>query len=479
MKKFPISGQEVSPLLEQLEKLKENDIPWQSGKTFAYTYEPDKETYALIKQAYTMFLTENALDPTAFPSLLYLEKEVIQMAIDLLNGDENCTGTFTSGGTESIILSVKAARDFNRKHKPEIKTGEMVLPRTAHAAFFKACHYLDLKPVIVEVEEGSCTVDPRKMEAAITSNTVLLVASAPSYAQGVIDPIAEIAAIAQKHNLLFHVDACVGGMYLPFAKKTGYDIPDFDFKIPGVSSISMDFHKYGYTAKGASIILHRNSELKKFQIYSCAEWSGYAVVNPTVTSSKGGGSLAACWATLNHLGEKGYCEIVSKTQQASIKIQDWINKMPNLQLQGKPAMNMVAFGIKDANWSVMQLGGKMKSKGWYLQVQLETQTAPANIHLSINRSNVAFVEEFLEDLGDSVKELNGEKQIKFQDTELFQYALGMMKEGKIEELQNAMGISDGNIGDDLTLINTLVNQLNTKEREDLLTNFMNALYKNS
>lgn len=479
MIKFPEKGQEVPQILEQLQALKEKDIPWQSGKTLAYTYEPDGPTYELIKKAYSMFLTENGLDPTAFPSLLFLEKEVIQMAIDLLNGNDEVVGTFTSGGTESIMLSVKAARDYCRAHHPQIEKPELVLPRTAHAAFYKACHYLDIKPIIVEADPETYRADPAKMEQAISSNTIMLVASAPSYAQGVIDPIAEIGQIAKKNNLLFHVDACVGGMYLPFAKNLGFEIPDFDFQVEGVTSMSMDFHKYGYTAKGASCVLLKNKELKQFQIYSCAEWSGYALVNPTIVSSKGGGSLAACWATIKYLGSKGYQDMLDKTQQASIQIQEWIKTKDELTLQGNPAMNMIAFGTTpDLSWNVMQLAGKMKIKGWYLQVQLETITAPENIHLSVNRSNVPFIEEFLKDMEDSIKELNQEKQIKFQDTELFQYALGMMKEGKIEELQNSLGIKSGEIGDDLVLINSLINKLNVKERERLMTTFMNALYSN-
>ncbi|MGK0389216.1 MAG: sphinganine-1-phosphate aldolase, partial [Maribacter sp.] len=293
---FNESSPSSTEIEQSLRDLKTNDLPWESGKVMAYIYEPDPEAYALIKKAYMMFLTENGLDPTAFSSLLKMEQDVIDIAIELLGGDKNSAGNFTFGGTESIMLAVKSARDFIREKYPENTKPNIVLPVTAHAAFFKACHYLCVEAKVIEVDEESFLPSISDYEKVIDEHTIMLVCSSPSYAHGVVDPVVDIAALAKEKNLLCHVDACVGGMYLPFAKRLGFDIPDFDFSVDGVTSISMDFHKYGYTAKGASCILYKERELRKYQIYTCSDWSGYSVVNATVMSSKTGGSLAACWA---------------------------------------------------------------------------------------------------------------------------------------------------------------------------------------
>jgi glutamate/tyrosine decarboxylase-like PLP-dependent enzyme len=199
------------------------------------------------------------------------------MAAAHLNGDENVAGNFTSGGTESIMLAVKTARDFARAKRPQIRAPEMVLPVTAHAAFQKAAHYLDVKPVLVPVDTTSFRADVDAVRTAITSNTILLVGSAVSYAHGVVDPIPELAQLALEHGLLLHVDGCMGGFLLPYFRRLGAAIPDFDFGVPGVTSISMDLHKYAFAAKGASTILYRSQELRRYQIYTCAQWTGAAL----------------------------------------------------------------------------------------------------------------------------------------------------------------------------------------------------------
>ena len=242
---LPKKGRPAEEILEQLAQLKQHDVAWESGKVLAYVYEPKKETEAVTKAAYSMYLIENGLDPTAFPSLLQLENQLMGIAIDLLNGDEETVGSFTSGGTESIILAVKTARDYYKDKQPEIAVPEMIIAETAHAAFHKAGHYLGVKVVVAPVNKETFELEVDAVEKLITPNTILLVGSAPSYAHGVIDPIEELAALAKKNNLLCHVDACVGGFYLPFAKKAGYDIPAFDFSVDGVTSMSADFHKYG------------------------------------------------------------------------------------------------------------------------------------------------------------------------------------------------------------------------------------------
>ncbi|MEM9545072.1 MAG: aspartate aminotransferase family protein [Bacteroidota bacterium] len=460
-------------VIQMLTGLKSNDLPWQNGKVMAYVYEPEPEAYALIKKAYTMFLTENGLDPTAFSSLLHMEKEVIDIALQILGGDENSAGNFTFGGTESIMLAVKAARDYAREKNPHISQPNIVLPVTAHAAFFKACHYLCVEIKLVEVDPDSFTPRASDFETQIDENTILLVASAPSYAHGVMDPIEDIAALARRRDLLFHVDACVGGMYLPFAKRAGFEVPPFDFSVPGVTSISMDFHKYGYTAKGASCILHKHKDIRKFQIYTCSQWSGYSVVNATVLSSKTGGSLAACWANLHYLGSKGYEEIVRKTQSAKQDVEAAIERNSSLKLLGKPVMNMVAFASEDID--LFALASLMKERGWYIQLQFRNGVSPTNIHLSINRANVDHIPDFINELEECVGQLAGQN-LKIEMPFPIEM-LEMLTPEMVNQLKEGLGISDGEAPKDLTLVNRILDAASPNIRDMIIREFMNGLFR--
>ncbi len=453
--------------------MKSNDLPWATGKVFAYVYEPAPDAYALIKKAYMLFLTENGLDPTAFSSLLKMEQEVIGTAIQLLNGDDKSAGNFTFGGTESIILAIKTARDFARDKYPEKTKPNIVLPVTAHAAFFKACHYLCVEAKIIPVNEETFTPSMTDYENAIDENTLMLVGSSPSYAHGVIDPIEEIAALAKSKNLLCHVDACVGGMYLPFAKALGYDIPNFDFSVEGVTSISMDFHKYGYTAKGASCILHKDRALRKYQIYTCSEWSGYSLVNPTVMSSKTGGSLAACWANLSFLGFDGFRTIVEETQGAKTKVADAIQKNKHLKLLGNPVMNMIAFGSNSID--LFALAAKMKEKGWYIQLQFKHGISPTNIHLSINQANVPHIDAFISDLTEIVEDLaNSETHTALPFPQEF---LDSLTPEMVNQLKESLGVADGEAPVDLTLINRILDAASPATRDMILKEFVNGLFR--
>jgi sphinganine-1-phosphate aldolase len=315
--KIPQHGLSREQILTTLEAYRADDMPWRDGRTWAYVYDPGPAAEEVIKQAYMMYLTENALDPTVFPSLLRLENELVAMAAAHLHGGASVVGNFTSGGTESIILAVKTARDHARDKRPHITEPEIVMPATAHAAFQKAAHYLGIKPVLVPVEPRSFKADVEALRRAITTNTILLVGSAVSYAHGVVDPIRELGQLALEHDLLLHVDACMGGFLLPYFRRLGAPVPDFDFSVPGVTSMSMDFHKYAFAAKGASVVLYRDKELRKYQIFTCANWSGYTMINATVQSSKSGGPLAAAWAVLHFIGDGGYLEIRCSTRRGA------------------------------------------------------------------------------------------------------------------------------------------------------------------
>ena len=296
---FSKSGMSRDELFSQLETFRRDDIKWQDGRVFGYIFDPGRDVQEIAKKAYTMFLSENGLDFSVFQSLLKLEKALAAVGRHHLRGDDAVVGNFTSGGTESIILAVKAARDYYRTKRPEVAAPEMVLPTTAHAAFHKAGAYLNIKVVSVPVDGKTFRADPAAVEAAITPNTIMLVGSAPSYSHGVVDPIADMGRIALDHDLWLHTDACMGGFLLPYFRRLGAQVPDFDFQVPGVSSISMDLHKYAYTPKGASLVLYRNKDLRKHQLFACSHWIGYTIVNNAIQSSKSGGPMAAAWAVLN------------------------------------------------------------------------------------------------------------------------------------------------------------------------------------
>ena len=475
--KIPQKGLTESEIFENLNDLKKNDIPYRDGKVLAYVYMPDLDVEQICKKAYSLFLSENGLDPTAFPSLLKMERDLISMVTNLLHGDDEVVGNFTSGGTESIILAVKTARDIFRNKKPGIRPS-ILLAETAHAAFHKAAHYLDVDVKMLDVETSTFEMVPAQVEEAIDETTMLIIASAPSYAHGVIDPIEQIGKIAERNNILFHVDACVGGMYLPFLNSLGYTTKSFDFSVSGVTSISCDLHKYGYAAKGASVILYKNKSMRSHQIFSCASWSGYAVVNATVTSSKTGGPLAGAWATLHAIGQSGYERMVEMTQQATQKMISFVDSHSHLKMLGKPAMNLLAFQSLDPLCSVFAISQIMSSKGWHIQVQFESACSPAAIHLSINYANVDSIDELISDLAWAIQTCQAQSS---KDQSLSLDAILPMIEhlnvDSFDAMAEMMGIGDAtSMGDNMVMVNELLNSLTPALRNKLLTLFMNKAY---
>ena len=401
---LPKQGLTPDQIDQALTDFKEHDLRWRDGRVLAYVYDAGPEAEQVVKDAYVKFLSENALDPSIFPSTMQMERQIVRITAELLQGDEEVVGHFTSGGTESIMLAVKTARDWARAQRPSIKEPEMVLSRTAHAAFHKAAHYLGVKLVIVPFDEETFKTDVEAVPSAINENTILLVASAPNYSHGVVDPVPEIAALAQEHDILCHVDACIGGFQLAFMRQIGYDVPPFDFSVPGITSISADLHKYGYAAKGASVLLHRNKELRRYQIYANLSTTVYAVINPTVLSSKSGGPLAASWAILHYFGQNGYQKIAREVMETTKKLIAGINAQDELQVLGGP--DMCIFSFESDTINVFQLADEMKKKGWYLQPQYsKTAALKPNIHITVTLSTAPLVEEFIQDLEQSIQEV--------------------------------------------------------------------------
>jgi len=473
---IPQQGLSKEEILNTLQSFKSRDLDWKAGKVWCYVYNPGEDPAEVTQAAYLAFLTENGLDPTVFPSLLKLETDVVRATINLLRGDSNAVGHLTTGGTESIMLAVKTARDKARAEHPEILQPEMVLPKTAHAAFHKAAHYLSVKPVLVEIDPQTFKVRAEDMRAAISPNTILLVASAPSYSQGVIDPIAEIGKIAQEKNILFHVDACVGGLHLSFMRKLGYAVPDFDFAVPGVTSISTDLHKYGYAAKGCSVIMYRGKDIRKYQIFACTDTTGYTLINPTMLSSKTGGPMAGAWAILNFLGEEGYRKIVKDVQEATQRLIEGVDAMEDLQVLGEPVMCM--FSFKSDTLNVYQLADEMNKRGWYIQGQFSTPLTPRNLHISVNQGTIHNVEVLLKDLRECVEIVKGTTPI---DSNAIKAMVGAAlqspdPEAAFSQLAESTGLAGTELPTEMALINEVLDTMPDELCNIFLVNYFNDLY---
>ncbi|MFH1138398.1 MAG: aspartate aminotransferase family protein [Pseudomonadota bacterium] len=474
---IPKKGLTRDEVFKKLEEFHAADLDWRSGRVFGYIYDPGREAQEVSKQAYTMFLTENGLDFTVFPSLFRFETDLAAMAARHLNGGPDVVGNFTSGGTESIILAVKTARDHWRKIRPEIKTPEMVLPVTAHAAFHKAAHYLDVKAVAAEVDPRTFRADPEAVRRAITSNTILLVGSAPSYAHGVVDPIPELGKIALENGLLFHVDACVGGFMLPYFRRLGVEFPDFDFSVPGVTSMSLDLHKYAYAAKGASLVLHKDKELRKNQIFACSKWTGYTIINNAVQSSRSGGPMAAAWSVINFIGDEGYLEIARRKLEATRKITAGIEQIPGLRLMTQPDMCMFSFTSDEIN--VFHVVDEMNSRGWYIQPQLAYAGSKENIHLSIGVSNVEWADKFLADLAECTEKaraMPAGQLVALVREGLAGVDPSTLSDQDLSGMLGAVGIGGGKLPERMAEINEILNELPPELRERLLVEFINNLF---
>ncbi|HDZ17268.1 hypothetical protein LCGC14_0412820 [marine sediment metagenome] len=386
-------------LLNEMEVIRKDDINWREGKVWSLVYHASDEHTETIKKAYTMFFSKNALSPIAFPSLKKFETEVISMAVDLFNGDKRCCGSLTSGGTESILMAIKTYRDWAEEKFPDINKPEMILPSSAHPAFDKGADYFKVKSVRVPVDSETHRADVKAMEKALTDNTIMMVGSACDFPRGIVDPISELAAIAKNHNIGMHVDACLGGFMLPFAKKLGYKIPEFDFSVPGVTSISADVHKYGYGAKGASTILYRRERVWKHQFSVYTEWSGGIYISPSLRGTRPGGAIAAAWAALRHLGMSGYLKLAKIVMDASKKLMKGINQINELYIIGKPVMSV--FSFTSDKLDIYQLGDLMDKKGWHLdRIQF-----PNALHMMVNPHHAEIVDTFLKDLQETVKEV--------------------------------------------------------------------------
>jgi len=474
---LPDSGMAPDQILEALRSFKSGDADYKGGRIFAYTFFPGDEADAVIKQAYMLYLDENGLDPTSFPSLVKLETEVVRFVADLLRGGPDAVGNFTTGGTESILLAVKTARDFARAAKPHITRPEVVFPRTAHCAFYKACEYLGLTPVVADFDPRTFRADVDSMRSLITDNTILLMASAPSYAQGVVDPIAEIGQLALEKGLLFHVDACMGGIMLSFLRQMpGYDIPDFDFSVPGVTSISADMHKFGYAAKGASAVVYRSKALRRHQIFANTQSTTYALVNATLLSSKPGGPMAGAWAVSRFLGRQGYEKMFESLMQATRTLVQGINATGDLFVLGKPEMCLFSFASDTIN--VFQLQDELARRGWYVQPQFSTPLSPHNLHITVTWPNVPNAQAFVDELPAAIQAVK-DNPAKIDINTVRAQVKAMLDsfgDDAIAQLSAMAGVSGADMPKDMALISSILDALPKHMSEALLKDFINDLF---
>jgi glutamate/tyrosine decarboxylase-like PLP-dependent enzyme len=390
---IPKRGESREALLETLADLKKGDADWRSGKVFSLVYHASDEHTQLLKDAHALFFSENGLNPMAFKSLKRMEAEVVQMTASMLHGGPEAVGTMTSGGTESILLAVKACRDRARKLKPWIKQPEIVAPATVHVAFDKAAHYFDVKMRYAKVT-SDLVADVDDMRRLVGDSTILLAASAPQYPHGLVDPIGEVGALAEEKAIPFHVDACVGGFILPWVEKLGYAIPTFDFRVPGVTSMSADVHKYGYAAKGASVVLYRDMSYLKHQFFVSTDWSGGIYASPSMPGTRSGGAIAAAWTSLHALGEEGYLELARKAMNAARALKEGLAEIPELEVLGEPPATIVTYGSRDKRVSIYAVADKLEELGW----TVDRQQKPESIHCTLTANHDGKIAGYLDDL---------------------------------------------------------------------------------
>lgn len=387
----PASADDVRSALDSL---RAQDLPTHGGRTLSYVYDSGRAAADEIgREALTAFASTNGLDPTAFPSLAALESDLVALAAGLVDGPTTTVGVATSGGTESLVLAVLAARNG----APDVRRPKVVAPSTVHAAVHKAGHLLGVEIVTVPVDPVTFRADPDAMAAAVTDDTVLIVASAPSYAHGVIDPVEEIAAIAAGHGIRCHVDACIGGWVLPFID----EVPPWTFAVEGVTSISVDLHKYAYTPKGVSLLLHRNPALRRGHIFASAEWPGYTMLNTTLQSTKSGGPLAAAWAVVHAIGLDGYRELAGIAREAALDLAVAVERIDGLSVVAAPDSTLLAIQAA-GDCDVFTVADEMRTRGWLVQPQMAFAGHPATLHLTLCAATAPKVPELVAALTESV-----------------------------------------------------------------------------
>ena len=393
-------GRKPEDVFKEMQERRADDVRWADGRSFCLVFDGGPEVTAVGKEAYNMFFSENALNPTAFPSLRSFENDVVSMMADLMGGDADVRGTMTTGGTESIMMAVKTARDWARANRPEATKPEIIIPKSAHPAFEKGCHYFGLTCTRAELGEDF-RVDLHDVKSKINKNTVLLVGSAPSYAQGVVDSIEGLSILAKSNNVLLHVDACIGGFVLAFFRQLGIETPNFNFEIDGVTSLSVDLHKFGYCPKSSSVILYRNKDIRKHQFFTSTTWNGGVFISPSMLGTRAGGSIAGSWAVMQYLGIQGYREIFRTIYETTQLFRDAIEAVDGVHIVGDTDSSILCIGSDELD--IFEIADEMTARGWHF----DRQNEPDSIHLTIMKAHADIFDEFMFDLRECVAQCRG------------------------------------------------------------------------
>lgn len=418
---LPATGLHSDVILSEMDHLQDllAHSDWENGKVSGAVYHGGMDLLQLQLKAYERYSVANQLHPDVFPGIRKMEAEVVSMVLKLFNAPASGCGSTTSGGTESLLLAGLAAREYGKKKG--IVSPEVIAPITVHAGIEKACFYFGMKLHKVDVDPKTYKVDVKRVRLLINSNTVLLVGSAPNYPHGIIDDIEQLSKLGQRYNIPVHVDACLGSFIVAFLERANVhknrDVPLFDFRLEGVTSISCDTHKYGFAPKGSSIIMYRSPKLRECQYYVLSDWTGGMYGSPTLAGSRPGALMAGCWATLVHIGVSGYTQscfdIVTATMKVkrAIETDDLLSK--NLEILGDPIGSVIAFKAKaSSKVNIYSLGDAMNKRGWHLA----TLQNPAALHFALTRLTVPVVNELIGDLIDTVHEQQGLDETPQSDT---------------------------------------------------------------
>ena len=359
--KLPKKGEDKGQLLKFVKDVWKKE--WEtvgSGKSHGGVYYGLKEHSNFLNEVYSTMSSSNALYPDLFPSVRKFEVELTSMACDMMGGDAETCGSWTSGGTESILMAMFTYREIGRKRG--ITRPEVVICDSAHPAFIKASHYFDIEIVFVPFNKTTFEMDVAKAKAAVTRRTIAMVGSAPSYPQGIVDPIEVLAPWCKKKDIYFHVDSCLGGFVVPFYKKLGYLKKNFDFTVPGVTSISCDVHKYGFANKGVSVVLYRNREIRRHQFYAYTEWPGGLYCSPAIAGARSGALLAQGWASVKAMGEDGYLKFCEGLYEYQKAIENGLRQIDGVKVLGNPDACVVSYDVDGMD--VYQLAAALEEDGW-------------------------------------------------------------------------------------------------------------------
>lgn len=398
---MPETGRSRDEVLSELRWMAEHeDEMGFAGRMSGSVYHGDVEHYRFLVEAYGLFAHANVLQRDVYPSATKFEAEIVAMCLDMLHGQAapDACGVLTSGGSESLITQMVTYRDAARAGRG-VTEPEIILPVTGHCSLDKGAHYFGIKLVPAPVGEDF-KVDVDWVADHVTPNTVALFGSAGNYPHGLIDDISALGRIAQEHGIGLHVDGCLGGFILPWGERLGYPVPPFDFRVPGVTSISVDPHKFGYGLKGTSVLLYASKELRRHQYFTAPQWPGGTYISPGMSGSRSGGLIASTWAAMVSLGERGYLEIAERVFATAAKLRDGVAATPGLRVIGDPLFNIAFTAADPAELDVFHVNDALLQKGW----RLNGLQFPAAVHFCVTRpaTRDGVVEQFLSDLGDAV-----------------------------------------------------------------------------